>query len=263
MAEKFLKKIAFTDKDNVKWWGWTFPGFQTTEPTQKSIVLGTSILGARGDHSHRTGQLIETSDFLFMKNAERTKLGTYPLTYSMVQQEISEAVLGGTYKGTVEFYSQLPTSGLKDGDIWGVLKDEGTGASLKPSGDYRYHNDTEHPTGHPTGWYLISSNRVPLATETYDGLLSKVDFKWIQDVKSGFTGLIPQGSSVVTGLGGTTGSSTYAARADHLHDTRYLRKDTDIAQTVVGAVTLAKTLTIGAWGTSDIRDTSGLSLIHI
>ena len=261
MAEKFLNKIAFTDKDNIKWWGYTFPGFQVTEPTQKTSVLGSSKLAARGDHSHRTGQLIETTDFLFMKNAERTKLGTYPTTYAQVQQYVVGQILGGTYVGTVEFYGDLPTSGMKDGDIYGVLKDTPNG---KPSGDYRYHDQTTHPTQPPiaTGWYLVSSNRVPLASADYNGLLSSVDFSWIQEVKNGFKGLIPQGSTIVTDLGGITGTSVYAARADHLHDTRYLMLS-GTAQTVSKDVTFSKFLTIGAWGTSDIRDTSGNSLLGV
>ena len=261
MAEKFLNKIAFTDKDNIKWWGYTFPGFQVTEPTQKTSVLGSSKLAARGDHSHRTGQLIETTDFLFMKNAERTKLGTYPTTYAQVQQYVVDQILGGTYVGTVEFYGDLPTSGMKDGDIYGVLKDTPNG---KPSGDYRYHDQTTHPTQPPiaTGWYLVSSNRVPLASADYNGLLSSVDFSWIQEVKNGFKGLIPQGSTIVTDLGGITGTSVYAARADHLHDTRYLMLG-GTAQTVSKDVTFSKFLTIGAWGTSDIRDTSGNSLLGV
>ena len=260
MAEKFLNKIAFTDKDNIKWWGYTFPGFQATEPTQKTSVLGSSKLAARGDHSHRTGQLIETSDFLFMKNAERTKLGTYPTTYAQVQQYVTDQILGGTYKGTVDFYADLPTTGLKDGDIYGVLKDTAGG---KPSGDYRYHNQTEHPTDPPiaTGWYLVSSNRVPVASADYNGLLTSNDFSYIQTIKgTSFQGLIPQGSTVVTGLGGITGTSNLAARADHLHDTRYLMLGGS-AQTVTKDVTFSKTITIGAWGTSDIRDTSGNSLL--
>lgn len=261
MAEKFLNKIAFTDKDNIKWWGYTFPGFQVTEPTQKTSVLGSSKLAARGDHSHRTGQLIETTDFLFMKNAERTKLGTYPTTYAQVQQYVVGQILGGTYVGTVEFYGDLPTSGMKDGDIYGVLKDTPNG---KPSGDYRYHDQTTHPTQPPiaTGWYLVSSNRVPLASADYNGLLSSVDFSWIQEVKNVFKGLIPQGSTIVTDLGGITGTSVYAARADHLHDTRYLMLG-GTAQTVSKDVTFSKFLTIGAWGTSDIRDTSGNSLLGV
>ena len=261
MAEKFLNKIAFTDKDNIKWWGYTFPGFQVTEPTQKTSVLGSSKLAARGDHSHRTGQLIETTDFLFMKNAERTKLGTYPTTYAQVQQYVVDQILGGTYVGTVEFYGDLPTSGMKDGDIYGVLKDTPNG---KPSGDYRYHDQTTHPTQPPiaTGWYLVSSNRVPLASADYNGLLSSVDFSWIQEVKNGFKGLIPQGSTIVTDLGGITGTSVYAARADHLHDTRYLMLG-GAAQTVSKDVTFSKFLTIGAWGTSGIRDTSGNSLLGV
>ena len=261
MAEKFLNKIAFTDKDNIKWWGYTFPGFQVTEPTQKTSVLGSSKLAARGDHSHRTGQLIETTDFLFMKNAERTKLGTYPTTYAQVQQYVVDQILGGTYVGTVEFYGDLPTSGMKDGDIYGVLKDTPNG---KPSGDYRYHDQTTHPTQPPiaTGWYLVSSNRVPLASADYNGLLSSVDFSWIQEVKNGFKGLIPQGSTIVTDLGGITGTSVYAARADHLHDTRYLMLG-GAAQTVSKDVTFSKTITIGAWGTSGIRDTSGNSLLGV
>ena len=261
MAEKFLNKIAFTDKDNIKWWGYTFPGFQVTEPTQKTSVLGSSKLAARGDHSHRTGQLIETTDFLFMKNAERTKLGTYPTTYAQVQQYVVDQILGGTYVGTVEFYGDLPTSGMKDGDIYGVLKDTPNG---KPSGDYRYHDQTTHPTQPPiaTGWYLVSSNRVPLASADYNGLLSSVDFSWIQEVKNSFKGLIPQGSTIVTDLGGITGTSVYAARADHLHDTRYLMLG-GTAQTVSKDVTFSKFLTIGAWGTSDIRDTSGNSLLGV
>lgn len=261
MAEKFLNKIAFTDKDNIKWWGYTFPGFQVTEPTQKTSVLGSSKLAARGDHSHRTGQLIETTDFLFMKNAERTKLGTYPTTYAQVQQYVVDQILGGNYVGTVEFYEDLPTSGMKDGDIYGVLKDTPNG---KPSGDYRYHDQTTHPTQPPiaTGWYLVSSNRVPLASADYNGLLSSVDFSWIQEVKNGFKGLIPQGSTIVTDLGGITGTSVYAARADHLHDTRYLMLG-GTAQTVSKDVTFSKFLTIGAWGTSDIRDTSGNSLLGV
>ena len=259
MAEKFLNKIAFTDKDNIKWWGYTFPGFQVTEPTQKTSVLGSSKLAARGDHSHRTGQLIETTDFLFMKNAERTKLGTYPTTYAQVQQYVVDQILGGTYIGTVEFYGDLPTSGMKDGDIYGVLKDTPNG---KPSGDYRYHDQTTHPTQPPiaTGWYLVSSNRVPLASADYNGLLTSNDFSYIQTIKgTSFQGLIPQGSTVVTGLGGITGTSNLAARADHLHDTRYLMLGGS-AQTVTKDVTFSKTITIGAWGTSDIRDTSGNSL---
>ena len=261
MAEKFLNKIAFTDKDNIKWWGYTFPGFQVTEPTQKTSVLGSSKLAARGDHSHRTGQLIETTDFLFMKNAERTKLGTYPTTYAQVQQYVVDQILGGTYVGTVEFYGDLPTSGMKDGDIYGVLKDTPNG---KPSGDYRYHDQTTHPTQPPiaTGWYLVSSNRVPLASADYNGLLSSVDFSWIQEVKNGFKGLIPQGSTIVTDLGGITGTSVYAARADHLHDTRYLMLG-GAAQTVSKDVTFSKFLTIGAWDTSGIRDTSGNSLLGV
>ena len=261
MAEKFLNKIAFTDKDNIKWWGYTFPGFQVTEPTQKTSVLGSSKLAARGDHSHRTGQLIETTDFLFMKNAERTKLGTYPTTYAQVQQYVVDQILGGTYVGTVEFYGDLPTSGMKDGDIYGVLKDTPNG---KPSGDYRYHDQTTHPTQPPiaTGWYLVSSNRVPLASADYNGLLSSVDFSWIQEVKNGFKGLIPQGSTIVTDLGGITGTSVYAARADHLHDTRYLMLG-GTAQTVSKDVTFSKFLTIGAWGTSGIRDTSGNGLLGV
>lgn len=260
MAEKFLNKIAFTDQDNIKWWGYTFPGFQVTEPTQKTSVLGSSKLAARGDHSHRTGQLIETSDFLFMKNAERTKLGTYPTTYAQVQQYVTDQILGGTYKGTVDFYADLPTTGLKDGDIYGVLKDTAGG---KPSGDYRYHNQTEHPTDPPiaTGWYLVSSNRVPVASADYNGLLTSTDFNYIQTIKgTSFQGLIPQGSTVVTGLGGITGTSNLAARADHLHDTRYLMLGGS-AQTVTKDVTFSKTITIGAWGTSNIRDTSGNSLL--
>ena len=260
MAEKFLNKIAFTDKDNIKWWGYTFPGFQVTEPTQKTSVLGSSKLAARGDHSHRTGQLIETTDFLFMKNAERTKLGTYPTTYAQVQQYVVDQILGGTYIGTVEFYGDLPTSGMKDGDIYGVLKDTPNG---KPSGDYRYHDQTTHPTQPPiaTGWYLVSSNRVPVASADYNGLLTSNDFSYIQTIKgTSFQGLIPQGSTVVTGLGGITGTSNLAARADHLHDTRYLMLGGS-AQTVTKDVTFSKTITIGAWGTSDIRDTSGNSLL--
>ena len=261
MAEKFLNKIAFTDKDNIKWWGYTFPGFQVIEPTQKTSVLGFSKLAARGDHSHRTGQLIETTDFLFMKNAERTKLGTYPTTYAQVQQYVVDQILGGTYVGTVEFYGDLPTSGMKDGDIYGVLKDTPNG---KPSGDYRYHDQTTHPTQPPiaTGWYLVSSNRVPLASADYNGLLSSVDFSWIQEVKNGFKGLIPQGSTIVTDLDGITGTSVYAARADHLHDTRYLMLG-GAAQTVSKDVTFSKFLTIGAWSTSGIRDTSGNSLLGV
>ena len=260
MAEKFLNKIAFTDKDNIKWWGYTFPGFQATEPTQKTSVLGSSKLAARGDHSHRTGQLIETSDFLFMKNAERTKLGTYPTTYAQVQQYVTDQILGGTYKGTVDFYADLPTTGLKDGDIYGVLKDTAGG---KPSGDYRYHNQTENPTDPPiaTGWYLVSSNRVPVASADYNGLLTSNDFSYIQTIKgTSFQGLIPQGSTVVTELGGITGTSNLAARADHLHDTRYLMLGGS-AQTVRKDVTFSKIITIGAWGTSYIRDTSGNSLL--
>lgn len=260
MVEKILNKIAFTDKDNIKWWGYTFPGFQVSEPTQKTSVIGSSKLAARGDHSHRTGQLIETSDFLFMKNAERTKLGTYPTTYAQVQQYVTNQILGGTYKGTVNFYADLPTSGLKDGDIYGVLKDTAGG---KPSGDYRYHNQTEHPTDPPiaTGWYLVSSNRVPLASADYNGLLTSTDFSYIQNIKgTSFQGLILQGSTVVTGLGGITGTSNLAARADHLHDTRYLMLG-GVDQTVTKNVTFSKTITIGAWGTSDIRDTSGNSLL--
>ena len=256
MAEKFLKQISFTDKDNIKYWGYTFPGFDTSESTQKTSVLGTSKFAARADHSHKTDQLIEITDYLFMKNAERTKLGTYPDSYSTVKEYISEQVLGGNYKGSVEFFANLPTANLSDGDIYSVLKNT-TGGN--PAGDYRYHDNTTHPTGFATGWYLVSTNRVPLASSTYDGLLSSSDYDFIQTIKE-FKGLIAQGSSVVTNLGGTTGSSEYAARADHLHDSRYLMLGGS-TQTVAKQVNFSSYIQLGALSSSDIRDASGNSFL--
>lgn len=217
MAEKRASKIFFTGKDNIQYEIWSFPGFNIINPDV--LTCGSSKYAARYDHTHYTKDLKVSQNHRFITDSMWDKLDQL-YTREQIDQEISDNILSLQFQEPVKTFADLATTypDAQDGYAAQVLADSEVGGVLKQAGVYRYHNNDQHPTGIPTGWYLIMTSSVPLASVDIDGLLSKNDYAYIQKLKG-------YGMEGFAGSGGNYGNANTVARSDHRHDGTYLRID--------------------------------------
>ena len=246
MAEKRAKVFYWTGQDNVQYAIWAFPGYNEINPDP--VTVGTSKYAARYDHTHFTDNIKETNNNMFISKTLYDKLDDL-YTKEQIDAEIAEKVIGLIFQNPVNKYSDLATTYPNAKDMWAaqVLQEETIDGVVYPPGVYRYHDDTAHPTGQETGWHQVTSVYVPLATATLDGLLSKADFTFIQNIKA-------MGLLGFEGSGGNFGSKNYIARSDHRHDGTYLRIDNyTTVQTVYSAIRMQDSM-----GINDNADNSML-----
>lgn len=222
--------------------GLLFPGFGNSgsSQTQSPSLPGNSTLAARFNHGHYTAEIPVKSDDdtnLYISRALLTKLDENVYTKTETEKLISDMITGISWAGTVNTFNDLPKApytGLSDGTVYAVLTKTTVGDEEKPSGTYRLHIESEHPIGKADGWYLVSLDTTQLATSTNPGSISA---DWYTKLKTildtGFTGIIASG--------GENGTSTTAARSNHLHDSRYIRNSSGLAS---GEQTIGTTLVV-------------------